>query len=213
MPIIREIQINANCSLHLWKLDENLSELLPQVNLNDGDKNKLERFGSASRKLEFVATRVLLQKVAGASVQISHDINGKPHLISSDLDISITHTKNYVGIILGKNHEIALDMEYLSDRVHRIKTRFLSDQEIQNISKTDELVHLYQHWCAKECLIKFYGKKDVHLIKELKIDAFSPSDESFTGGVFRKDFQRIYTFHQLRLDDYLLVYACNKMAL
>jgi len=210
MPIFHKIQINDECSLHLWRLDEELPELLHQVNLNRHDRNKIDGFGSLSRKMEFVATRALLQRVTEPSVQIQHDDHGKPHLVNSDLNISISHTKNYVGILLGKHHEIALDMEYLSERVLRIKKRFLSDLEIKHLSKKNELIHLYQHWCAKECLIKLYGKKDVHLINELKIDAFSPSDESFTGEVCRDEFQKKYSFKHLQFDNYLLVYSCSK---
>ena len=210
MPICQQININKDCTLLLWNISESLDELLQKVSLSPDELNKLNSFGSTSRKLEFVGTRCLVQTHLGAEVQIRNDEHGKPHLINSDLAISISHTKSYVGILLGKNHTVALDMEYLSERVERIASRFLSEKELSNISEENRILHLYQHWCAKECLIKLYGKKDVHLIDELKIDPFHYCDISFTGEVCRADFSEKYTFHYLQFDGQLLVYSTKK---
>lgn len=210
MPICQQIDINKDCTLLIWNVSEPLDELLQQVTLTIDEQAKLNSFGSKSRKLEFVATRCLVQLSLGADVRIMNDEHGKPHLLNSDLAISISHTKSYVGILLGKNHSVALDMEYLSDRVERIASRFLSEKELNSIGNENRILHLYQHWCAKECLIKLYGKKDVHLIDELKVDPFSPSDISFTGEVCREDFSEKYTFQYLQFDGQLLVYATKK---
>ncbi|WP_372751115.1 4'-phosphopantetheinyl transferase superfamily protein [Labilibaculum sp.] len=210
MPICKEIQINDSCQLLIWNTTESLDELLEKVHLTSNELAKLNSFGSQSRKIEFASTRCLVQFCLGEHVQIQNNEHGKPYLINSDLNISISHTKSYVGILLGKEYNIALDIEYLSDRVHRIANRFLSKKEIQCIDDKNKTIHLYQHWCAKECLIKMYGKKDVHLTKELKINTFSSSDSSFTGEVCRSDFSETYAFKYLLFDNHLLVYACKK---
>ncbi len=210
MPICKQIDLNKDCSLLVWKVTEPLNGLLQQVNLSEQETDKLNSFGSNSRKLEFVATRCLVQLSLGSDVRIMNDEHGKPHLINSDLAISISHTKSYVGILLGKKHSVALDMEYLSERVERIAHRFLSEKELNTIVDENRILHLYQHWCAKECLIKLYGKKDVHLIDELKIAPFSPLDITFTGEVCREDFSEKYIFQYLQFDGQLLVYATKK---
>ncbi|PKQ69147.1 4'-phosphopantetheinyl transferase superfamily protein [Labilibaculum manganireducens] len=210
MPICNQIQINNFCRLIVWKTTESLEELLQIVHLTPSETAKLNSFGSQSRKIEFAATRCLLQLSLGENIQIENDEHGKPHLINSDLNISISHTKSYVGILIGDKHSIALDMEYLSDRVNRIASRFLSKTELNNIDDRNKILHLYQHWCAKECLIKMYGKKDVHLIDELKIDPFSSGDSTFSGQVCRADFSETYTFQYLRFDNHLLVYSIKK---
>ncbi|MDM8158881.1 4'-phosphopantetheinyl transferase superfamily protein [Labilibaculum sp. K2S] len=210
MPICNQIQINNSCRLIVWKTSEPLEELLQIVRLTPNEEAKLNSFGSQSRKIEFAATRCLLQLCLGENVQIKNDEHGKPHLINSDLNISISHTKSYVGILIGDKHSVALDMEYLSDRVNRIACRFLSETELNNIEEENKILHLYQHWCAKECLIKMYGKKDVHLIDELKISPFSPGDSTFSGQVYRTDFSKTYTFHYLLFDNHLLVYSTKR---
>lgn len=210
MPVCNKIQINKECCLYIWKITEGIDELIQLTHLSDNDSNKLEKFGSESRKKEFLATRILLQQNLAPEAEIINDEHGKPYIKDSDLRISISHTKGYAAILLGTNHELALDLEYLSDRVNRIAPRFLSVTELSQISPENKIIHLYQHWCAKECLIKLYGKKDVHLIRELIISPFSPSDDYFHGQVCRANFSSNYTFKHLQFDNHLLVYAVKR---
>lgn len=210
MPLVKHIQLNETCQLVLWKMTEELEDLLEQVCLSKAEELRLKGFGSRSRKKEFVTTRVLLQKLLGDGVFIENNEHGKPLLVNSDYEISISHSKDYVGIMLGIDHDMALDIEYLSDRVYRICKRFLSDDELSFILETDKQVHIYQHWCAKECLIKLYGKKDVLLIDELKIYPFKPSQRTFSGEVLRTDFSKKFDFCHQTFDSYLMVWCCQK---
>lgn len=210
MPLVKHAQINETCQLALWKITEELGTLLDVVSLTDAEQAKIESFGSISRKKEYVTTRILLRRLLGDGIRIENNEEGKPFLINSDFDISISHSKEYVGIMVGQNYDLALDIEYLSDRVYRITKKFLSSDEMSNISETEKQLHIYQHWCAKECLIKLYGKKDVLLISELKIHPFSPYQDSFSGEVVRTDFSNKFDFQYEKFDSYLMVWCCQK---
>lgn len=210
MPLVDHIQLNESCQMALWKITEELDELMDCVNLNEVDRTKLDSFGSLARKKEFITTRVLLQVLLGEGITIVNNEHGKPLLLNSNYDISISHSKDYVGVMIGVNHDMALDIEYLSDRVYRICNRFLSEDELSFISESDKQVHIYQHWCAKECLIKLYGKKDVLLINELKILPFKPVQAVFSGEVLRSDFSKRFNFHHRTFDSYLMVWCCQK---
>lgn len=207
MPLFKHIDISSECNLYIWKIEEHLDDLLAQVKLSYNELERYNGFGSESRKKEFLTIRLLVQKFINPKLRLQNNEHGKPILVNSELNISVTHTKNFAAIFVCKNSIPALDMEYLSDRVHRIAKRFLSESELENISEPNKTLHLYQHWCAKECLIKFYGKKDVHLIDELKIQPFSPEQETFIGEVCRNDLSESYTFQYIRFDEYLLVYS------
>ncbi|MFT5749121.1 MAG: 4'-phosphopantetheinyl transferase [Ancylomarina sp.] len=210
MPLVEHIQLNKSCQMGLWKITEELDSLMEFVQLNHNDKTRFDSFGSLSRKKEFLSTRILLQELLGEGVAIKNNEHGKPLLIDSIYEISISHSKDYVGVMVGVDHDMALDIEYLSDRVYRISNRFLSGDELSFISESDKQVHIYQHWCAKECLIKLYGKKDVLLIDELKIFPFKPSQPIFSGEVLRSDFSKKFNFHHQTFDSYLMVWCCQK---
>ena len=194
----------------LWKISEDLEILKGCVQLNQVDKIKLDSFGSLSRKKEFITTRILLQELLGEDIAIVNNEHGKPLLVNSNYEISISHSKEYVGVMVGLDHDLALDIEYLSDRVYRICNRFLSEDELSFLSETNKQLHIYQHWCAKECLIKLYGKKDALLIDELKIFPFKPSQAIFSGELIRKDYSKTFNFHHQLFDSYLMVWCCQK---
>ncbi len=210
MPLVEHIQLNESCKMGLWKITEELENLMECVDLNLADKTRLDCFGSVSRKKEFITTRILLKELLGEGIFIENNEHGRPLLINSNCEISISHSKDYVGIMVGVDHYMALDIEYLSDRVYKICKRFLSEEELSFISESDKQIHIYQHWCAKECLIKLYGKKDVHLINELKLDPFKPSQTTFSGEVKRRDFSRKFDFSHQTFDSYLMVWCCQK---
>ncbi len=207
MPLVKHLKTAKNGNLFIWKINESVAQLLEMVNLTIKEQEVFNGFKSESRKKEFLAVRLLLQQNFDHNVLICHNQNGKPLLKNSNYHISITHTKNYAAIFLSAYGETALDMEYLSDRVEKIVSRFLSDKEQQHIVSENRILHLYQYWCTKECLIKFYGKKDIHLIKELEVYPFLPSDKTISGAVVRSDFNRKYTFHHLQIENCLLVYG------
>ena len=211
MPLYRNIQIESDCRLLIWKIEESLEDLLDGLHLTNQEVTKYQSFGSEARKKEFLIARVLLQKYIDSSLILESDEHGKPFLNNSGFNISITHTKMYLAILVCKNNVPALDMEHLSERVHKISKRFLSQNELKNISDKNNTLHLYQHWCAKECLIKLYGRKDVHLINELKIHCFAPTDKTFTGEVCRDDFKAKYLFQQFQFDNHLLVYSLKRI--
>jgi len=210
MPLVKHIRINETCQLALWKITEELDDLLIDVSLSHAEQDKLDSFGSLARKKEYVTTRVLLKKLLGGGIHIDNNKHGKPSLINSEFDISISHSKNYVGVMVGLDHDLALDIEYLSDRVFRIAKKFLSQEELDTISEDNKQLHIYQHWCAKECLIKLYGKKDVLLIKELKIHPFLSNQSVFSGEVDRKDFSKKFDFQYETFDSYLMVWCCQR---
>lgn len=207
MPQIQHISTDKNCHLILWRITEEVEQLLTITNLSKKEREQVEGFGSSSRKKEFLVSRIMVQSLLGRDISITHNSDGKPLLQNSDYDISISHTKDMVGVILAKGFDIALDIEYFSSRIEKIYTRFLSSEEQKNICSKQRLLHLYQHWCAKECLIKLMGKKDLHLTKELIIHPFTPEQKTFSGTILRNG--KNYLFNHQETSNYILVYCCQ----
>ena len=78
--------------------------------------------------------------------------------------ISISHTLGYVAVILSRDYEVGVDIEYVSDRVNRISSRFLRDDEVF-ADTTDKLIA----WCAKETMYKLFSSEYLAL-KDIKVD-------------------------------------------
>lgn len=93
---------------------------------------------------------------------IEHESSGKPFISicgkPSNYKISISHTKGYVSVIVSTTQQVSVDIEYHSDRVQRIASRFLREDEMEDINKlTPSSTLLLLYWCAKETLYKLFS--------------------------------------------------------
>lgn len=163
-----------NAILALWEITETKEELISLLNNNSVITAKIEQFGSEKRQLEFLATRTLLNEVLGQNKTIAYEANGQPYLTDHSYAISITHTGKYVAILLHPTSPVGIDIEKISEKVERVKTKFLSEFELSFIESRSEKTQLALMWSAKEALYKIIGKENVDFIKDLHIDVFHP---------------------------------------
>lgn len=175
MAVVNIREVYPGVSLGLWQMDESpeqLFDLYPHLlpyrsSLDDKYKND-------GRKLEFLAIRALMYemlRVNGASKGLlshagdfTHNGQGKP--LFKGYHVSISHTKGYAALILSKKSEVAVDIEYMSDRVERIASKFLRKDE-----RADSLDAKLVHWCAKETVFKLFSEENL-LFEDMRVKPF-----------------------------------------
>ena len=175
MAVVNIREVYPGVSLGLWQMDESpeqLFDLYPHLlpyrsSLDDKYKND-------GRKLEFLAIRALMYemlRVNGASKGLlshagdfTHNEQGKP--LFRGYHVSISHTKGYAALILSKKSEVAVDIEYMSDRVERIASKFLRKDE-----RADSLDAKLVHWCAKETVFKLFSEENL-LFEDMRVKPF-----------------------------------------
>ena len=175
MAVVNIREVYPGVSLGLWQMDESpeqLFDLYPHLlpyrsSLDDKYKND-------GRKLEFLAIRALMYemlRVNGASKGLlshagdfTHNGQGKP--LFRGYHVSISHTKGYAALILSKKSEVAVDIEYMSDRVERIASKFLRKDE-----RADSLDAKWVHWCAKETVFKLFSEENL-LFEDMRVKPF-----------------------------------------
>ena len=175
MAVVNIREVYPGVSLGLWQMDESpeqLFDLYPHLlpyrsSLDDKYKND-------GRKLEFLAIRALMYemlRVNGASKGLlshagdfTHNGQGKP--LFRGYHVSISHTKSYAALILSKKSEVAVDIEYMSDRVERIASKFLRKDE-----RADSLDAKLVHWCAKETVFKLFSEENL-LFEDMRVKPF-----------------------------------------
>ena len=150
MPVKFVRNISESDLLGVWCIDETDVEDF-HFEPSDALCEILAQYKSPKRKMEVICTYALLYAMTGnQNLIVRHLPSGKPVL--GDTYVSITHTERYVSVLLSKNHEVALDMEYRSSRVQRVASRFLRADE-----RPANLDALLLHWCAKECAYKYWS--------------------------------------------------------
>jgi len=184
MPICHRID-NEYFALGLWDLIESETQLTKDfVSLApDGEISRVENFTNSKRKAEWMATRLLLYQLINQSVEIKYDANGKPFLKDFLWDISISHTKGLVAIILAKKNA-GIDVEALNDRVLKIEDKFLCDEEKSGMPSENRLKSVMLTWSAKETLYKIFGEKGLDFKKQIFVERVEPKmDGEFKGEI------------------------------
>ena len=175
MAVVNIREVYPGVSLGLWQMDESpeqLFDLYPHLlPYRSSLDNKYKNDG---RKLEFLAIRALMYemlRVNGASKGLlshagdfTHNGQGKP--LFRGYHVGISHTEGYAALILSKKSEVAVDIEYMSDRVERIASKFLRKDE-----RADSLDAKLVHWCAKETVFKLFSEENL-LFEDMRVKPF-----------------------------------------
>lgn len=197
-----------DCLLGIWKVEETSEELLSMLQC----KKWLNHFltvKSAARIREMLATRVLLKKLLGEEKEICYFASGKPYLADGSYQISISHTRGYVALVLNKKQTMGLDIEQRTDKIFRVRDRVVSSTEF--ICDDNQQVHLLLHWSAKEAMFKYLNAEGVDFRGNLHVSAFQPEDEGFFEVQETKTVQtQVFRAYYLVTDDFVLVCLLEK---
>lgn len=194
-------------TLLLWRMTESEEELLSLFPELEALSAEYQAYKSASRRLEYLSVRALLYCYFGCVPAVRHTPEGRPFL-DSGMNISVSHTKGYCTVILSLSHNVAVDIEYRSDRVLRIADRFLRADEILPTVE-EKLVA----WCAKETLYKLHSA-DRLSFWDMRIRQMEGRQDSETDGKFLIDNLKRGTsaeIEYLTTEDYILTYAVEEI--
>ena len=158
----------------IWKIEENWEELLSRMQHPESYLSVLNRYKSDVRKAEWLSVRVLLKELTGSEMAISYLAGGAPYLKDSSLHISISHTKGYSAVLLSPEKPVGIDIEYRSERIHRIKSRFLSNAEWELLGDHPDTNDLLVCWSAKETVFKMLEQQTADLQNDIQIVEFQP---------------------------------------
>lgn len=196
-------QVAADVVVGVWKFD-------PVCSLEDTPQEVAPVLETLceSRRREIASTYSLLRIMTnGADLVVRHNSYGKPFV--EGWNISISHTRGFVSVILSRNLDVAVDMEYIDTRVNRIAHKFLRADETPS-----GLIPCIIHWCAKEAMYKLYSEQ--HLpFSDIRISPFVLNDHSGKIFVENVSMQTSVTFHYSYNVDYVIVYgfrvSCEKV--
>ena len=139
---------------------------------------------------------------------IAYHDDGAPYLPDSSLSLSISHTNGYAAVLLQEQGAAGIDIEYRSDRVLKIRSRFMSPEENASVGPDYETEHLLVHWCAKEALFKMIRQQDVDFIEHLHVEPFVYAGSGQIKVVeTRTEDALSYTLRYEVRPDFILVYS------
>lgn len=232
MALINVREVYPNVFLGLWQTTETVDEFFGTYGFLEPYRQHVETsFKNDGRKKEFLAIHALLHEMLaicgkphgsrrstalqgqseashGSPVadapMIGHAASGQPLL--RGYHVGVTHTKGYAALMLSKNCDVACDIEHFSDRVERIKSKFLRKDE-----KADDLDSLLVHWCGKETVYKLFPEDNLQF-SQMRVGPFSTMSDWACEVENMKRGEKVRVDFELTMQ-FVLTYAFRKRTL
>lgn len=206
MPHYLTQEINEVGLFSVWKLTETEEELLTIRNLSKKELSQLNKLKSQKRRIEFLSSRILLQQLLNQDIEIEYLPNGKPILISPNYYFSLSHSKNFVAVIISQNKEVGIDIEKIRSNMDILKEKFLSGKELKTINTSDNfLLHFY--WGAKEAIYKIYSSYQPLFTEHLFLENINLKTQKAIGIVKQEKLYKKVDIQYQQVEDNLLVYC------
>ncbi|MDD6778796.1 MAG: 4'-phosphopantetheinyl transferase superfamily protein [Bacteroidales bacterium] len=158
MPRLKNQYFGNSITVLRWKLTESWQELLghcmaKRMKIDSGSLPKTDK-----RRCEMLAERLLLSECfMSPSAVLEHDPHGAPRIaLHDDVHVSISHTRGMVLIALSEHEPMGIDVECISERVVKLREKFVNDNETAELSLVDA-TDLTLVWTAKEAMYKLAG--------------------------------------------------------
>lgn len=167
----------------LWHIREAEAELIRHIKDFESIPVNITH---EQKRLEYCVGRVLaktlLENLSVKFEGIIKDEFGKPFFRNNNYQLSLSHSYPYVGALIDQTKSVGIDVEQIKAKLLKIGPRVLHPTELADAG-TDETKHCI-YWCAKETLIKIYGKKDLVFAENMRITPFELQNQgNITGRI------------------------------
>lgn len=201
MPLFLKRNLLSDVNIGIWKIEESYDDfILLYPHLKKLQSDILSQYKSEQRRCEVLAVCLLINEILGDGVSLLHKEDGCPFL-SNGVNISISHTRGFAVIIVSMNRKVSVDIEYFSQRVLRIKDKFMRNDE-----HACSLLEYLIHWCTKETLYKMFSD-DKLSYKEMQL--LSITENNSYGVIVARNIlrnQNIKVYYNI-FNDILLTYS------
>lgn len=162
---------NKDYSLKASFFPEDSQTLFLQIKsfLNEKELTYFRSLKNEKRKKEWCGTRILLKEIYGEYLSVNYDKNGKPNIKKKSF-VSITHSGDYIAVIISNKEETGIDIEIINERIIRTAHKFIPAKESDILKKNNDIDKIYLHWCAKETLFKIKGGGGYDFIKDFNVE-------------------------------------------
>lgn len=211
MALYLEKELDNTAKVAVWKITETEEELRELSSTPTDEMEEISFIKSESLRKQRLAVRALLNELFGEKVYLAHHDNGKPYIENDSINISITHTENYVAVILDQNDEVGIDIESLDRDFSAVEKKALSEDEIDDLEddKQEKNEQLAIYWCAKEAIFKKISKYHVDFAEQIEIERFRSDDEGELEATFIHEdgYEEEFELQYITFDRHVLVWV------
>lgn len=173
MPLEHRIFLPNGAIIGVWQITETEKKLTSTYKPNEKEAETLESFKSEARRKQWLSVRIMLCELLNQRCNIIYKDSGKPMIQELNVDISISHSHDYSSVMHSPTTIGGVDIQKVSDKVGRVKHKFLHQQEKEWLGDNiDSLELLSLIWSAKEAVYKLYSDSTLFFNEHLSVESF-----------------------------------------
>jgi 4'-phosphopantetheinyl transferase EntD len=204
MPLVYQQNINEHTKLGIWQIQETedffLTNAMPHYEINHIQK-----------RLQHLAGRYLLLKMANdiSLKNILLTITGKPFLPDNSYFFSISHSADYVVVIISTKSNVAIDIQHVLPKIGSIKHKFLTEAEMELLSKLSMSPNeqFTLAWTVKEAMFKYFDEARIDFKQHLNIiSANLENDIWVSKSTFSKNKVHQLAPKSIRINDFFITW-------
>ena len=205
--LTKDLDDPAHSRVGVWKITESEAELRTMTSIPSDELEEISYIKNESLRKQRLAVRALLDAMFEEKVYLSHHDNGKPYIENNAINISITHTDQYVAVILNEEDEVGIDCESFNRDFSAVEKKALSDEEIGDLEDEQKNEQLAIYWCAKEAIFKLTSQYDVDFAEQIQIDGFRYRNEGELSATFtdKDGYEQELNLYYFTFDRHVLV--------
>jgi phosphopantetheinyl transferase len=190
-------------------IDTDFSKIENSLSPEEG--NDIRNFKNENFRNQKMAGRVLLNALLGEPGKVEYNEHGKPILKSHPLDISFSHAKDKVAVMLSKK-TAGIDIQDITPRIRKIVHKYMNQPELNSLQEETYDIHATLYWCAKEALYKAYGERQLIFTDNIIVEPFSfvPGKGTFNGSIILKNSRKDFVLKYEIIGIFALVYLWNE---
>jgi phosphopantetheine--protein transferase-like protein len=173
MPLIYKIE-QSNFKLGIWKITEDANFFYKKLGFCTTKKSVL-------KNTQYMASRLILKELDTDFMFSNCDdwSQEKPSYRENFFYFNVSHSGTTAIAILSKEKEVGVDIEELSERTINIKSKFLNEEELENLNsfsakKQKDIISLF--WTVKEAVLKWIGVSAFDYLNDITIQKYSTND-------------------------------------
>jgi phosphopantetheinyl transferase len=206
MPL-EKIVVESKRAWALWQIAEDEQSLLSEISRYETISDTIT---NPQKRLEWLTGRVLTKyalEALGLKFQgITKDEYGKPFPTGLPHQLSLSHSFPHVAVLIDEDEAVGIDLEQPKDKLLKIAPRIHHAEELQDAG-TNIVKHCV-YWCAKESLVKFYGKKDLIFAENLFINPFQcKKEDDITGKITIRGVETMIPLHYITYPNFVVVFT------
>lgn len=171
MPL-KKLETKGEGVWGLWTIGESEKDLMRSI---EGIERIPDAITNEHKRLEWAAgrtmTKLLMDRLGVPFQGVVKNEFGKPFPKGCGYQLSLSHSYPHVAAYLHPSGSVGIDLEQPTSKLLRIAARIHDVKELEDAGS--DLTKHCLYWCAKEVLVKVYGRKDLIFSENLKIEPFS----------------------------------------